>query len=420
VRGSSAFDRVRSFAGLPVTICAVVVFCGIYIDLVFYRIHALRLGVDTGTYLQTLVNFVHTGSTYNFGEHRPKIWNHDSWTVILGMAPFIAVFPQVETPLIAEVVVVAVAAIPLYFLGRSFGLSQGSASIPALAYLISPSAQGWVFDNFTELHFVPLLAFSLALAARRRSLVWTIALAELLTGVKEDESLFLIWFGIASVLWYDRRLGIAGIVIGLTNWFGYAWLQHRAGYIPHDPGYRLYDPHWLTHLAFLAEVLAPFAFLPLLLGRVALLALPFVLEITLNAPWLGGQEFAHGGNFYTIPLVSVIAIGAVVAAARYPQRVRYVLPCAVVMMLFFNTTVLRLGRHEYPPDWPAYCAAKAASRDGRVHVYGHDREAVFAIAASNLNVHFTASGTWSVRPLWWSGAARPATPSGPAGCSRAQ
>jgi uncharacterized membrane protein len=395
----------------------VAVFCAIYIDLVFYRIHALRLGVDTGTYLQTLVNFVHTGSTYNFGEYRPKLLNHDSWTVVFGMAPFIALFPHVETPLIAEVVVVAAAAIPLYFLARSFDLSKGLASILSIAYLISPSAQGWVFDNFTELHFVPLLAFSLALAARRRSLVWTIVLAELLTGVKEDEGLFLIWFGIASILWYDRRLGVAGIVIGLMNWFGYAWIQHRFGYLPHDPGYRLYDPHWLTHLAFLAEVLAPFAFLPLFLGRAALLALPFVFEITFNAPWMGGQEFAHGGYFYTIPLVCVIAIGAVAAGAKYPQRVRFVLPCAIVMMLFFNTTVLRLGRHEYPPDWPAYCAAKAASLDGRYHAYAFDQEADFAIAASNPNVHFIARGSQSVRPPWWSGTVPPPAPARPAGCT---
>jgi len=378
-----------------------VIFSAIYIDLAFYRIHAMRLGTDTGTFLQTLVNFWHTGSTYNFSEHRPKLSMHDSWTIVLSLAPIVGLIPHVETLLIAGVVVVAAASVPLYYLARSFQLSKGASAALATAFLVSPSAQGWAFNNFTELEFVPLLAFLLALAARRRSVIGVAIFAELLTGVKEDESLFLIWLGLASILWFDRRIGVTAIVVGAINWVGYRWLQHHFGYPPHIPSYQFSDPQFLTHLAFLAEVLAPFAFLPLWLGPAVLIGLPWYLEITFNKEWLG-QSLAQAGHFYTVPLVTMIAVGAVAAAARRPQHVRFVIPCALIMFAFFNTTVLRIGRHEYPPDWSNYDAARAASLDGRYHRYTAEQEACFPVAASNLNVHYDFVGRPLNRPPWWS------------------
>jgi len=411
-----AVGRARLSHGGVLVFGCVALFCAIYVDLVFYRVHALLLGVDTGTYLQTLVNFVHSGSTFNLGEHRPKLTVHDSWTVIVALAPLIAVSPNVETLLTAGVVIVAAAAIPLYAFARSLDLSEYGATALAIAYLLSPAAQGWAFGNFTESAFVPILAFSLALAARKRSLLWTILLAQLLTGVKEDECLFLIMFGLASIRWYDRTLGVAVAGIGGLNFAAYWLLVHVAGYAPHNPPYRMWDPHWLTHLAFLAEQLAPFAFAPLLLGPRLLFGIPFYLEITFNEPWL--SEMAHGGSHYTVPLVTIIAIGSAVAASEHPRFLRLVLPCAFLSALLLNTTVLRFGRHEVPPDWTRYCAATRAAADGSGHTYRIEDEGQFAIAAANPKVDFRNEGRKSLvdHPPWWSGTTPPVSSSGAAGC----
>ena len=403
-------------SGWVLVLGSVALFCAVYFDLVFYRVHALLLGVDTGTFLQTLVNFAHSGSTYNLGEHRPKLTVHDSWTALVFLAPLIAVSPHAETLLLAGVALIAAAAIPLYAFGRSLHLSEPGAATVAIAYLLSPAAQGWAFGNFTESHFVPLLGFSLALAARKRSLVWTVILAELLTGVKEDECLFLIMFGIASVRFYDRSLGIAAIVIGGANLGAYWLLVHAAGYAPHNPSYRAWDPHWFAHGLFLCEQLAPFAFAPLLLGPRLLFGIPFYLEITFNAPWLA--ELAHGGSHYTIPLVTIIAIGSVVSAAEHPRVIRLILPCALLAAILLNTTVFRFGRHEVPPDWPRYCAAERAAGDGLAHSYRIEDEGEFAIAAANPKVEFRNEGRKSLadHPPWWSAIDPAETSPGPAGC----
>lgn len=415
-------DRARSWlvahAGLCAVACGIVVFCAIYIDLAFYRLHALLLGVDTGVYTQALRRFFETGSTDNFGEYRPKLSVHDSWT-IFALAPLVALFPHAATILIASVVALGLAAIPLYALGRTVGLRDWEAAAIALAYLIEPSAQGWAFGNFTECHFIPLVAFSLAIALRRRSLLWTVVLAELLTGIKEDQSLFLVWIAFAAVAWYDRRLAGALALVGALNFIGYEVIERALGFHAHNPGYRLYDVRFAQHLAFLLEMLAPFAFGVVFLGRRLLIAVPFVAEITLNAPWPGSlvpQQLAQGGWHYTIPLVTLMVIGMVFVVAERPGFARVLVPASLVMATFFNPTVLHIGRHRVSADWLVYCAAERIAADRSSRAYYTADEGFFAIAGANLNAHFV-HGKPIDRVAWWSGRVPPSTRSTVEGCA---
>jgi uncharacterized membrane protein len=393
--------RSESLYFVVIIACAAI-FITVYTILAYYRVHAMKLGVDTGVYLQTLLNFAHSGSTFNFGQNRPKMSLHDSWAVIVIFAPIVAAIPRVETLLVAGVVAVAAASIPLYFLGRTCGLSGPASAAISAAYLICPTTHGLAFGNFTEADLIPLFAFSLAIAVRRKSFIGSLIFAQLLTGIKEDESLFLIWFGAAFLIWYDRRSGLGLILIGLFNFVGYEIYQRGTGYPAHNPSYGLSDHHVLQHVGFLAEILAPFAFLPLRLGWRLLLGVPFVAEITLNKPWLG-QELARGGSHYTTPLLTIIAIGTVFAVRERPTTARFLVPAALVMMIFFNVTVFRIGRHEYPPAWGRYCEAERAASDGRYHMYGLDKEDVFAVEAANPNVHLEKSGKQIDSPPWWSG-----------------
>ncbi len=110
---------------------------------------------------------------------------HDSW-VLTALVPLVALFPTAQTLIVVQVLAVAVAAVPLALLAREFGLDARSANLLAIAYLLSPAAQGLTYDNFSENVFVPLLALCGALCARRRSLWWTLVCAQLLMGLKED------------------------------------------------------------------------------------------------------------------------------------------------------------------------------------------------------------------------------------------
>jgi uncharacterized membrane protein len=375
------------------------VFIGVYIFLDLNKLYALRYGMDVGIFLQSLVNFAHTGSTFNWVERQPHLTVHDSWALLL-LTPIIAIFPRPETLLVVQVVAIGVAAIPLYLFARGAGLASTSAQLVSLAYLIMPSAQGWAYMDFSENVFVPVLAFSLALAAQRRSMLWTLVMAQLLMGVKEDQIWFLAWFGLAGALWYDRKLGAAVLGLALLNAVGYYGIVHALGYNPAAPAYSLRVSLWKEDLASFAEVLAPFAFAPLTLGWRILLAAPLVAEITLNGPW--AYPLTRTGSHWTVPLVTLIAIGAAIAIARRPTLARWALGMSIVMALFFNVTVLHIGRYLFPPDVAGYSQARKDALSGQPAVYTNDDEGAFVVASPNSLVQLTGRGNplRHPKPAW--------------------
>ena len=359
-------------------------FIGLYIFVDFHKLYALRYGVDVGIFLQSLVNFAQHGSTFNWVERLPHLAVHDSWALLL-LTPIVALSPRPETLLVIQVIAIASAAVPLYFFARGAGLAALPAQLVALVYLVMPSTQGWAYMDFSENVFVPVLAFSLALAAQRRSLLWTLVCAQLLMGVKEDQIWFLAWFGIAGALWYDRKLGVAVTALAIVNGLVYYGVVHALGYNPAAPAYSLRISAWPQDLAFLAEILVPFAFAPLTLGWRILLATPLVAEITLNGPW--AYPLARAGTHWTVPLVSLIAIGAVVAIARRPILARYAFVLSIVMALFFNhASVVHFGRHLCPDETIGYARARADALSGRRAVYTNDEQGAFVVASPNVHV----------------------------------
>ncbi len=359
----------------------VALFVAVYIYLDLNRLYALRYGMDVGVFLQSLVNFAHHGSTFNWVERQPHLTVHDSW-LLLALTPLVALFPRPETLLVVQVVAVAGAAIPLYIFARGCGLAAMPAQFVALAYLISPSVQGWAYMDFSENVFVPVLALSLAIAVQRKSVLGTLLFAQLLMGVKEDQIWFLAWFAAAGALWYDRRLGLATLVLAIVNGAVYYGIVHAIGYAPEHPAYLWLPRTFPQDLAFLAEVLAPFAFAPLALRWRLLLAAPLVAEITFAARW--SYPLARAGTHWTVSLVTLIALGAAIAIARYPAWARWAFACSLLMATFFNVTVLHLGRHLYPADVVGYAQARAVAVSGRPAFYTADDEGAFVIASANV------------------------------------
>jgi hypothetical protein len=162
-------------------------------------------------------------------------------------------FPRPETFIVVQVAAIAAAALVLYQFARGCGLGERPAQLLALAFLISPSAHGRAYMDFSENVFVPLVAFSLALAVQRRSLPATLLLAQLLMGVKEDQIWFLAWFGLAGALWYDRRLGLSVLALAIMNGIAYYALVRHAGFAPVHPRYSLHVRYWFQDTAFLAD-----------------------------------------------------------------------------------------------------------------------------------------------------------------------
>jgi uncharacterized membrane protein len=367
---------------MKATYVAAAVFAVVYIALDLNKLYALRYGADLGTYLQTLVNLQH-GSSWNFGEWKRHFEVHDSWA-LGALVPLIAIVPRAETLIVVQVLAVATAAIPLAFFAREAGVGARAANFIAIAYLLTPSAQGLSYDNFSENVFVPLLAFGGALAVRKRLFWPVLILAQLLMGLKEDQILFVLWFAAACALWWDRRIGLALVVLATANGVGFWTFERALGVRPNDPGYSwlVYDP--AGKVSMLLLLLAPFAFAPLAVGRWLLLGAPLLAEIVFMRPW--NYEPSRVGSHYVAPLLAATAIAAAFGASRSLRLARYMVPAALVVMLVFNDTVLRPGRWPYVVDWNAYGRAVALRDSGRAALLRRGQEGVWAVAAANPNV----------------------------------
>jgi uncharacterized membrane protein len=364
------------------TYIAAAVFAIVYIALGLNKLYALRYGADLGTYLQTLVNLQH-GSSWNFGEWKRHFEVHDSWT-LGALVPLVAIFPRAETLIVVQVLAVAAAAIPLAFFAREAGVGARAANFIAIAYLLTPSAQGLSYDNFSENVFVPLLAFGAALAVRKRWFWPTLILAQLLMGLKEDQILFVLWFAVACALWWDRRIGLALVVLAMANGVGFWTFERALGVRPNDPGYSLVIYNPAGKISMLLLLLAPFAFAPLAVGRWLLLGAPLLAEIVFMRPW--NYEPSRIGSHYVAPLLAATALAAACGVARDPRFTRAIVPCAIIVMLLFNDAVLRPGRWPYIVNWNAYARAVALRESDRSVLLRRGDEGVWAVAAANPTV----------------------------------
>jgi uncharacterized membrane protein len=395
---TAALPAVRPrTSGLRWVVAFAIVFAAVYIALDLNALYALRTNQNTGLYLQSILSFLHHGTTFDQPDGRPHLAVHDQW-LVLGLAPIVALWPRPETLIVAQVLAIALSAIPLFFFARACGVTEAVAIALCAAWLISPSAQGFAYGGFEPEHFVPLLAFSLALAARKRSLIGTIVCVQLLLGVKEDEAWFLAWFGVLG-LFYDRRLGIATLVLAAVNGAGYYALEHAFGYSPEHPVYGLRDREWPQQLAFLAEILVPYAFAPLLLGPRILVAAPFLVELFATQD----RTFAmyRSGYYYTEPFVALVTVGAAIALAKHPRLGRYAVIGSVLMALFFNTTVLHIGRRPFSAD-PQYGAARAWALTERGVDFPCVDEGAWTVASANPSARLVDCGLPATRerPAW--------------------
>jgi uncharacterized membrane protein len=369
---------------------AAVLFAATYIALDLNKLYALYFGFDNGIFLQTLAHIASDGSAFNWAEGRSHFYVHDSWLIYV-LVPLVKLYPYQQTLIAVQVLLVAGSGVALYAFARVIGVEGTAAALLALAYLISPSVQGFAYNDFSEGHFEPLLIFVLAIAAAKRSLPWTLVSAQLLLGVKEDVAFFLLWFGVAGAVWYDRRLGMSVALLAAINAAAYAAyiaVNGQAPAVPHY-GWRVLYP--AQDAAFIVEILAPFAFAPLFLRWRVLLALPVIAELVL-ANNRDGFPMARAGTHYTEPLVALCAVAAAVVLRTRPRIARPALACSLVMALLFNTTVLHAGRHLYAVQRAQYAEAAALVRAQRSALFAPEDQGAWAVAAGDLRARIYGFG----------------------------
>jgi len=168
---------------------------------ILYHHHLGTAAYDFGLIQNALVNTLHGRFFYSsyFGK---SLFSVHFFPIHLFWLPFYAIFPYPETLLILQSAVLAIAALPLYYLSLHLLGSRVGSLLIVFCYLINPAQHGANFSDIHELAFLPLFIFSLIyfLQKDKKSLVFLFLILSL--SVKEDMALALIP---VSVFFYFQK-----------------------------------------------------------------------------------------------------------------------------------------------------------------------------------------------------------------------
>ena len=225
---------------------------------------------DLGIFESALFNTVqgHGGLLYSSLVGGSQLAVHPSF-ILLALVPLYAALPTTETLLVAQSVLLGLAAWPLFRLARALQLSPAIAAALALTYLLHPSVAGANLYDFHELAFFPVLFFSLALAIVRRTwLTWPLLALTLL--VKEDTPLVMAGFGLFLALWRrERGTGLAVVTVSMATLFLLKWAQVEV-FGGHVDSHVVYFSELAPRTGSLRELVTTLVFEPLqVLGVVA-------------------------------------------------------------------------------------------------------------------------------------------------------
>jgi len=287
------------------TLSALVVGFALYFS--FYSIgrhHALRSSAfDLGIFDQLVWNVAHGHSLVYTIESVSNRWLvHQEPILYLVALPYLLA-PRAETLLVIQAVIVAASAIPLYLIVRRWTDGRPWVGLLiVLAYFLSPALEGVVVSDFHETALAPLFLLGALyfLEERRLALAATALLFAL--ACKEDVALTVAAVGLGTLL-RRKDLRLVGTIVCVSGGAIYLLTlfatQARLAAVRDLflwrypewvwPPARLLMTFWsdprlvLSHIfappkvTYLAWLLIPFGFLPLLCPILTLMALPTVV-----------------------------------------------------------------------------------------------------------------------------------------------
>jgi uncharacterized membrane protein len=313
--------------------------------------------------------------------------------LLAAFAPLWWIWPSPSMLLTVQAILIALGALPVYWLARKHLGSERTAAGFALAYLLFPATQWLTLNEFHPVALAcPLLLFAIWYLDEDRLLPFAL-FATLAALTKEEIPLVVAGLGI----WYAlaRRRWIAGGAITAAGVAAAALAVSVV--IPHFHGasshfYGRYDavggsasgivrtaftdPWRLLSTAFdhrgthyLLHMLLPLAGLALLAPLLLVAAVPeFVLNLLSSAET---QSSIH--YHYTAAEIAVLVPAAILGAARLGHWARLAAPVAVTAAIIGNYV---LGP---APIWRWLPGGQTLKADA-AHVSAHDRVAERALA----------------------------------------
>jgi len=200
-------SAMRRSLGAPIAVVIIVMSA-----LVVIRWNVWSFGTDTGTFAQIALNAARGfADGPEFGTHF-----HFHWSPILAVLwPIVAITRSPLSIQIVQVVLIAISAIPLAAIVRTYAGETWAVRAGVLA-LLYPPLLSIAFEEFHELAFYPALALALLWAADRARWIWYAIFAIPLVLIREDVCIDLILIGIAlAIIGLVKRAGAqTGLLLG--------------------------------------------------------------------------------------------------------------------------------------------------------------------------------------------------------------
>lgn len=318
-------------------LAAIALFTAACTGLNWYRMRALRQGFDFLVYEQPIWNTVHgrlfAQSMYSFA---PTHLGVDLAFFELWIAPFYAIWQGPMTLFVLISLGAGLGALPLYLIARDQFDSNLVGLGWALLYLIFLPVSTIALSEFQPRLFSASFLLGAYLFYRREQAIpfWVCLL--LAITVRSDVGLVVGCFGLFALT--ERRslaFGFGPALFGFAYWaaaiflvvpaladghgflwqVNYAWLgpDTRAivTTIVTDPLYTLRGVFTLEKLRYLAQLLWPLAFLPLLHPRLLLIPAP-ILALNLLSGELVQFDLFHQYQALIIPFLFIAAIHGLV------------------------------------------------------------------------------------------------------------
>ncbi|MFQ6015933.1 MAG: DUF2079 domain-containing protein, partial [Anaerolineae bacterium] len=296
----------------------------------------LQTFFDLGNFDQTIWNTAH-GRPFQFTNVEglsSRLGVHVE-PILIPISLLYLIYSSPKALILLQVAVLALGALPLFWLARERLGSGWSPLFLAALYLLSPTLQGANMMGFYPLTLTAsFLAYAFYFMQKGRyGWFWLFAL--LIMSCKEDMPLLIAAMGLYILFAQrERRLGLVTVLVAAL-WFGLANLVVIPAFTPQGRSIYLvrYDylgetlpqiletlflrpwtilPQVLTgaKLAYIARLLAQFGFLPLLSPLTLVLALPsLAINLLSNFPLMYSPY-----SYYATPLVPFLAISAIYGA----------------------------------------------------------------------------------------------------------
>lgn len=336
------FPNARSFrlgepAANAILLLLVVVWVTIFGTLALLRHDSLHSWYDLAVYDQTVWNLLHGRLFQDTIQYdNPNFLGFHFSPILAALVPLYAVWANARTMLIAQTILLAVTAFPLYWYARS-QLGNMLGLVIVFAFLASPALQYINLDEFHEIAIAtPLLAFATFFLLRRRYIPFLVSVALLLL-VKEEVAIIVAAFGVFLFLFQRKYLlggflvvlGVAAFVV-ITSYVipffsgrGYPIVGYIYGSLGNSLPELLStivthpDKVWATvwtpeKIAFVFHLFVPLVFIPLAGLEVAFLSFPTFAYLLIADAGPRTEITFH----YTAPILPFLFFAAVVGLRR--------------------------------------------------------------------------------------------------------